>query len=361
MPARKAARSRSAAACGAPAASRAASTAPTTGGASGTTVTCSARKRGDHEVAEQRLAGEHAAAEYDVGRGDVEVVQRALHHQHDLAGEPFHERTRDRVAAPGSGDDGGSELPEPRRRDPAVMHGFPDGDSGPHAEMRAHEADERRRVATAVLRTGGVEQRVAPERLAAPNVAGLPTERRVTRDRAVRGPADAVAASATDDGDRVRAVAARTQQRERVVVDRRVAHPAARVDLRRELGDVSWHVRPAEEESAVRRGPLERDPVENRADDVDAAGGSAGAVRVAAGPAKVRDELAVALRDDDVGLRVAAVDADHTHGRKPLFFSIIRSASVSAISDCPTSGCASRARNTRSRPPRSAASSARSS
>jgi hypothetical protein len=59
----------------------------------------------------------------------------------------------------------------------------------------------------------------------------------------------------------------------------------ARIDLGRELRDVLLDVRPAEEEGAVLGGPLERDAVDQRRDDLDGAG-RAEAVRVAARPAE---------------------------------------------------------------------------
>src|SRR5204863_9389587 len=125
-----------------------------------------------------------------------------------------------------------------------------------------------------------------------------------------------------------------------------------------EVGDVLRHVRAAEEEGSVLGRAVQRCLLDERGDDLDGARGAARSVRVAAGAAQRRDHVALERRDDEVRLRVAAVDADHyAQARNFRFASIIRSASVSARSTWPISGCASSARKTLSRPPRRAASS----
>ena len=241
------------------------------------------------------------------------------------------------------------------------MHGLSHlGDR--HPEVPAHDRGERGRLAAPVLPARREVERLAAEHLTAAPVARLPAERRIACGAPVRRAPDDVDPGAAHDGDRVARVGARAQQRERVVVDGRRTHPRLPFDGRGELGDVGRNVSAAEEERAVIGDAVAARTLEQPAEDRGAAV-RADAVRVAARAAHVRERLAVDGRDDEVGLGVAAVgaDDDHAHGRNARFASISLSASFSATSAWPTSGCASSARKTRSRPPRSAASSASSS
>src|SRR6185437_5113423 len=97
--------------------------------------------------------------------------------------------------------------------------------------------------------------------------------------------------------------------------------------------------------------------VDERRDHVDAAWCAARPVRVATGAAHIREHLTLERRGHEIRLRVAPIDADntadadHAHGRNALFAASSESVSRSATPAWPTSGCASNARKTRSRPP----------
>ena len=215
---------------------------------------------------------------------------------------------RDRIARLSCGDDGGRELAEPCRRDASVANGLADLWHG-EPEVAGDDVAQRSRFAAAVLGASGVEEDLAPEQDAPAPVAGLPAERGVARHAARARPAGAVDARAADDGDRVACVGAGAEQREDVIVDRRPLDPRLSLERGCEGGAVAGDVDAAEVEDAAARGRVGEVPLDEPAEEGNRRLGP-DRVRVVPRPADAIEEVALEIGDDDVCLRIAAVDAE---------------------------------------------------
>ena len=230
------------------------------------------------------------------------------------------------------------------------------------------------RLPAAVLRASGVPQDLLGQPARAAPVAGDLPEGEDPGALAVGAHRDAVDAGAADDDGSVGSVGACAEQGEDVVVDDERAtgprqHRQCRVDGALLLGQVDGREVAARVRHRGRVDARCRESAGHRGvDDLHRGGDPDLVVRAAAGAAPAEDLAGQGVDHRGVGLAAAAVDGDddlprhdRVHGRNSWLPASSASVSVSATSYCPTSGCASSAAATRSRPPCRAACSARSS
>src|SRR6185437_5429664 len=245
----------------------------------------------------------------------------------------------------------------------------------------------------AILPADRMPECLLAEVMASAPIAGYPAKRGEPGARAVRSDPGAVDAGAAHHRHPPRSARSGAQQREGVVADLDRVGPALGRERHRQrfflhgevgAGHVSRQV--AGQRLAVVQAELGPDDGHRPRGHRDR---SCHAARLWGEPAgaRARDHLPFVVHEQYIGLAVPAVDGEHgsgpghllpgsprrlrlvgahghlgsTHGRCCALAAISASASLSARSICPISGCASSAPNTRSRPPWIAASSASSS